>query len=250
MAPANHKESVIREFVRQYVLSAQPLHQFGGAHFAALAVTLILVPAIPWYARRRLGPIGQRRMALALACVTASGYWLWLAMHVLGETFDPARHLPGHLCFFTAVVMPLAVAWQNTHVLEVLYYWTFSGVLQASLTPAEVAQPMHLDYFRFWMMHSGAMITMVYLMAVTGWRPTPRGVWLAFAAAMVFLVAIVPVNLLFQANYFFVCEKPAQSALNLLGPWPWYIAVVVFVGLAHFWLAYVPIAVLRRFERN
>ena len=137
-------ESSIREQLRQYVLSVEPLIQFSGSHLAALAITLLLAIAIPWQARS-LAAKTRGRIALTLAWITALGFWLWCAMHLAAGTFEFKKHLPGHLCFFNAVIMPWVIASRNKTGLEIAYYWTFSGILQAALTPAEVAQPMHLS---------------------------------------------------------------------------------------------------------
>lgn len=167
-------------------------------------------------------------------------------MHLAAGTFDPSLHLPCHLCFFAATTLPFVVTMRYGDGLEILYYWTFSGVLQASLTPAEVLAPPHFDFFRFWMMHSGAIVTIVYYIVVYDWRPTVRGIWLTFFVTFGFLFVVTPINLIFESNYFFVCQKPPRSALDLLPEWPWYIFFVILIALMHFWLAYLPFAIMKR----
>ena len=38
------------------------------------------------------------------------------------------------------------------------------------------------------------------------------------------------------ANYFFLCEKPPGSLLDLFGPWPYYLLGGAAVGALFFWL--------------
>ena len=70
-------------------------------------------------------------------------------------------------------------------------------------------------------------------------------------AMVVFFVCVIPVNLAFDANYFWLCGKPSRpTLLDHLGPWPWYLFVVALVGLAHFAIAYLPIHFVNRLEQR
>ena len=231
--------SPMRDWLVDYVNNVTPMSRMGFDHCTALASTAALLVVVPRYARR-LTSLGQRRLGFTIALVTASGYWTWAAMHLVAGTFDARFHLPLHLCFLTAILMPWLMRSRHERLFQVLYYWTFSGVLQASLTPADVFAAPHFDYFRFWMMHSGSLLCIVYCIVIWGQRPHLRGVGWAFLAAIVFLLMVIPFNILLDANYFFLCHKPPQSALDLLGPWPIYVLLAVFVALAHFFLAYLP----------
>lgn len=56
-------------------------------------------------------------------------------------------------------------------------------------------------------------------------------------------------NLILDANYFWILGKPpTPSLLDYFGPWPWYIVTAAFFALAHFYTVYVPFQIndLRR----
>jgi Predicted integral membrane protein len=84
-----------------------------------------------------------------------------------------------------------------------------------------------------------------------------ESVWKAMIALNIFLLLLLGVNLLLDANYFCLCGKPTNeigdhvpSLLDYLGPWPWYILVAEFVALAHFIIAYAPFAFIKSGERK
>jgi len=65
------------------------------------------------------------------------------------------------------------------------------------------------------------------------------------------------VNLLLDANYFWICGKPVNhigeripTLLDYMGPWPWYILTGEVVALAHFLLAYSPFYIIKRKEQK
>ena len=64
------------------------------------------------------------------------------------------------------------------------------------------------------------------------------GVWNAAAFAM----CIGALNAAAGANFMYLCRKPKNaSALDALGPWPWYLAAGAMVALALFWLLWLPV---------
>lgn len=65
-----------------------------------------------------------------------------------------------------------------------------------------------------------------------GYRPT----WKAFFKTFVFLILLgiiaIPVNILFDTNYLFICHKPpGGTMMDRLGPWPVYLIFVEIIGM-------------------
>jgi hypothetical integral membrane protein (TIGR02206 family) len=162
-------------------------------------------------------------------------------LHAIAGSFALAHHLPLQLCYFVAVLTPLVMTWRFCAVFEFVYYCAFSGVLQACISPDNVAEYPHFDYFRFWMLHTGVILSAVYSVVVYRMWPTAIGVVRTWLCLLGFLGLVITVNLAFDANYFYVCVKPPESLLDFLGPWPWYVVSAIPVAFLLIGIGYVPI---------
>jgi hypothetical integral membrane protein (TIGR02206 family) len=242
-------EQLVHE-LHDYFTAYDKMSLWGTDHLSVMALSVVLIIGIPWIARRYLTPPRQRELGVVVGLVTAGGYVVWVALEILAGTFDLKRHLPVHFCHFAALMAPLVLAFGSYRVYEILYFWAFSGVLQAVLTPATIGAFPHCDFFRFWIIHTGILLSVVYATAVYGMRPTASSLVRAFVALVVFFLCAIPVNVAFDANYFWLCGKPARpTLLDYLGPWPLYMFPVALIALAQFAVALMPIYVLRRFGR-
>ena len=90
-------------------------------------------------------------------------------------------------------------------------------------------------------------MALVYATVVYEIRPSFKSLIKSFIALNVFLGVAAIVNVLLDANYFWICGKPVNqigeripTLLDYMGSWPWYIITGEFVALAHFLLAYSP----------
>jgi hypothetical integral membrane protein (TIGR02206 family) len=55
------------------------------------------------------------------------------------------------------------------------------------------------------------------------------------------MVVVGGINAVLGSNYLFIAHKPdAQTLLDVLGPWPWYILSMEVIGLVVFVLLYLP----------
>jgi uncharacterized membrane protein YwaF len=63
-----------------------------------------------------------------------------------------------------------------------------------------------------------------------------------------YLLALVPVNLILDANYFYMMDKPINpSILDYFGDWPFYILVCEVLAMGFFAIAYVPIILGKKY---
>jgi uncharacterized membrane protein YwaF len=70
----------------------------------------------------------------------------------------------------------------------------------------------------------------------------------SFIGLNLFLLISFLVNLLLDANYFWIMDKPPMgSLLDYMGPWPWYILTAEFLALVHFGLAYVLFLLIKKY---
>jgi len=191
----------------------------------------------------------QHRIGCFIGIIVGANYFVWVALEILAGTFDIKIHLPFQLCRVANMLMPLIMIFKSDRVYQIIYFWGMSGVFQGLITPDITNDFPHFHFFRFWVGHSGMIIALVYASVVYGMRPQIGSIKKAFVALNLFLLVSVIVNLILDANYFWICGKPPMaSLLDYLGPWPWYILAAELVALVHFAAAYIPFYILDRKE--
>ena len=71
-----------------------------------------------------------------------------------------------------------------------------------------------------------------------------------FLWSQLILPFIVLANILLDANYLFMAEKPIISNPFLIGEWPWYLIILEFASLLNFAIVYLPFGIKYWKERN
>ena len=237
----------MRSAVYQYLTEFEPFVIFSSDHIWALIISFLMVICLPIYSKKYLTEKQQNMLGIILGFAIMSNYIIWVSLELIAGTFEIKQHLPFHLCRFANLTIPLVMLNRNYRLYEVLYFWGFSGVLQAAISPDAPATFPHFYFIRFWIGHSGLMLALVYATVVYGMRPTWKSFWRSFAALNLFFLIAIPVNLILDANYFWICGKPpVPTLLDYMGPWPWYILVGEFVALGHFVLAYSPFCFMKK----
>jgi hypothetical integral membrane protein (TIGR02206 family) len=94
--------------------------------------------------------------------------------------------------------------------------------------------------------HGGVIVAALLLVAGRGIAPRRGAVWRAFAATLAVAVAAAAGSIATGGNYMFLRRKPSGSLLDLMGPWPWYIAAAALLALAMFAVLALP---FRRYDR-
>jgi hypothetical integral membrane protein (TIGR02206 family) len=180
-----------------------------------------------------------------LACIVVlaePSYWI---RHAVNHTWSAGVDLPFQLSNAAEFVAAAALWWRTPFLVELTYFWGFSAVIQALLTPDLRERFPDPAYFSFYVGHGGVIVAALFL--TLGHRITPRpGAPLrVFLASLAFTVVAAAANLVTNGNYMYLRQKPvAGSLLNFMGPWPWYVGTalilaVVFLALlnAPFWIA-------------
>jgi len=249
--------TTFREAVHNYMDTFDAFQLFGSSHIGGALISLIVIIFVPWGAKKYLTPRQQSVLGMIIGYLVMANYLLWVVLELVAGTFDMRLHLPFHLCRLANLAMPLVMVYRRYRVYEILFFWGLSGVLQGTITPDIAADYPHFHYFRFWVGHNGLVLAVIYATVVYGMRPTGRSIWRAFVALNVFFVITIFVNLILDANYFWICGKPVNelgehvpSLLDYMGHWPWYILTAEFVALLHFFLAYSPFYFIDRFRKR
>lgn len=215
---------------------------YSGLHLAAVAICMLLVAGFVLTARELTTPQESvlRRGFGAFAIIYWVTYTLWWNRHGL----DPAAGLPLHICDLNGLVAPLALLTGKRWLRATLYFWTFALTLQAFVQPTLTLGPASLVFWWFWAAHTIVLASAVYDLTVLGFRPQWRDLGRAYAVSALYVLVIVPVDLLLGANYGFIGNPPPGVTIppfvDALGPWPLRAVIVIVLGALAFALLVLP----------
>lgn len=220
---------------------------FGPAHLTALAAT-VLVSALVVHIGKRPGMAGRTRpLAAAIALALLANELVWHIYQINTGTWELTESLPLHLCDAAIVVSLLALLAMKQVPYELAYFWGLGGSLQALLTPALPEGYTAYEFCRFFISHGGILVAVAYLTFVHGMRPGRRSVLRTIGVSLVYAGAVAGINQLLSSNYMYLCEKPAaDSIMNYLGPWPWYLVPLFAIGMLVIAALYLPFCIIDR----
>jgi len=221
---------------------------FAIEHLAAVGVIALFAAGL--VAAARLRPGGWiRPVSLLLAAVLVAaevGWWLYLASTgASGSVLASA--LPLQLCDAAIFVAAAALLLRRPLLIEITYFWGLAGTIQALLTPDLPQHFPSFPYFQYYVAHGGIVAAALFL--VVGLRLWPRtnAVVQVLAITLVYTALVGLVDAITGANFMYLRGKPpSPTLLDVLGPWPWYIASAATIGLMLLVALDAPFRVLRR----
>lgn len=209
-------------------LSLQP---FTLRYLFVFAVTLLIIYVI---LRRGVGRTtlqhekAMGRMVCSLLVLELANQ-VWL---ILATDYDVSVHLPFHLCGLMVFLIPL---WWTTKRREFLANFIFyGGIVGASLALVfnfHHAPILNMQTFQTFLIHAVILCVPLYAVIYMDFVPQrryfTRVVILMFALAMV----MYGVDLLLDANYFFLMKATLSSPLEIFEQWVGYPGSLVVAGV-------------------
>jgi hypothetical integral membrane protein (TIGR02206 family) len=211
----------------------------SAGHVGALLVIALLIAALLVLARTRPGAwLAPASRAIAVVVLVA-----YLTDHAVAASrglWSIRVYLPLHLSDAATFVAVLALWTARPPLVELTYFWGLTGALQATLTPDLGHDLPDALYFTYFVTHGG--VVLAALLLVVGRRIVPRAgaAARAFAATLALAAAAAVGCLATGGNYMFLRRKPADSLLDVLGPWPVYIGGAGLLAAAMFALLAAP----------
>ena len=229
--------------------SLRAVRLLATEHVLALLATLASGVAAAWLARAL--PRSWVVMASrALALLVLGAYLADHAVAAARGLWTVRLYLPLNLSDAATVAAVLALWTARPALVELTYFWGLTASLQATLTP-ELAQSFpDVLFLTFFVTHGGVVVAALLLVAGRRIAPRRGAVGRAFAATVGVAAAAAVGCLATGGNYMFLRRKPQDSLLDLMGPWPWYIAGAGLVGLAMFALLDAPFRARRAAGRE
>lgn len=207
---------------------------FTLEHFGLLGLLLVGAVLLGWVGRRWREGVGEERFRRAFAVAIPVFTVPMQVLQLLPDDFTMGTSLPLQLCDLAWMVAVYAL-WTRDHLaVSVLYFWGLTLTIQGAVTPSLGETFPDPRYFMFWGMHFLTIWAAVYLVSSAG-GPTWRGYRFTLGCTAVWAVLVLGFNAITDTNYGYLSRKPeSASLLDLLGPWPVYVAAEVAI-LAAVW---------------
>ncbi|MGO3146761.1 MAG: YwaF family protein [Leucobacter sp.] len=208
---------------------------YGGAHYAALAFTVVAAIGLVIGARKIRGTPREDRALTIAGWIMLLATLAWMGWNILPGNWNIEQSLPFHLSDALRIVTSIALLTRSGWSIGISYYWGLTLNIQSVITPdlAYFHAPV-FEYIAYWFFHIAALLTPIVFVWGLGYRPTWRGYGIAFLATLIWAGIAGVANALTGANYVYLARAPeAASALDLLGPWPIYILweIVLVAGV-------------------
>jgi hypothetical integral membrane protein (TIGR02206 family) len=210
-------------------------------HVLPIILTASLTVWFIRYSNHRLNDKQKQKFVHVLACLVSMVLISFHLYHIGFGDYNFKTDLPLYLCSFMALFIPIFTHYRAYWMIEILIFWIIGGTLQGVITPDIPVGFPSFDYFRYWVVHLGLLSIICYFIFVFKMKPKLKSVFKSFFALQVYVVIMILLNYLLDANYFYLNEKPkAASLLDYFGEWPYYIMVGQLIVIPLFLLIYLP----------
>lgn len=235
----------MHEFFAGLEYAGKPFQLFGAPHLIALGIVVVLNLSLVFF-RRSTSDILRFwfRYALALTLLvneTLYHVWRW-------ETgqWTLQEMLPLHLCTVMVYLSALMLLTKNETLYYVLYFLGIGAAVQALITPnAERWGYPHFRFFQTMISHGSIVTAAMYMTLVEQYRPHFKDIGKILIGMNIYMGGVQCVNLVVGSNYLWIARKPDfSSAIDYLGPWPWYILSLELLGIVTCLVLYIPFAII------
>jgi len=220
-----------------------PFERFGLEHAATLLLLAAIAALLSWLPRRR-GAGSARAQGIvrfALAALLSFGLAFALADALPLRRLDWLDILPLHFCDMAVLIAVWALLTRRRTPCELLYFWGLSGTLIAMLTPDVDHGFPDSRCLSFFALHGGVAVSAVVMTFGVGVRPRPGAHLRVFWITNAYAALIAVIDAVANENYLYLRAKPSQpSILDVMGPWPWYIAAADALAFVLFRALMIP----------
>ena len=216
---------------------------FSPEYFASLAAVALACASAVVVARLHPGR-WTVPFARAFAVLLVANQLSWYVVE--RATLSIQWSLPLGLCEVGTLVAAAALWWRRTSLVELTYFWGLGGTVQALITPELFNHFPSYFYFQYYINHGGIVLAALFLVAGVGMVPERGAVVRVISITAAYTLMVAGVDHLTGGDYLYLAEPPPTfSLLNLMGPWPWYVAGMVVLGIAVIVLLDLPLRVAR-----
>ena len=214
---------------------------FGIVHLWTILI-LIILGILLIYPIKRFGNENQKiKLAIALGIFMIVEELIDRGFHILILNEPVKDNLPLHLCGVSVILVAILLINRNYRLFEIAYFWGLAGASISIITPDVGFTFPHLLNITFFLSHALIVIGVLYMIFVFNYRPTKKSLIRSYIVTHIYALIIGIINYFLDTNYLFLRHKPeADTPMDFMGPWPWYI-ISLEVALIIFWvILYLP----------
>jgi hypothetical integral membrane protein (TIGR02206 family) len=220
---------------------------FSGQHILISAIVITFGTTLICWAKKQ-----SKQTQFLTGNIIASSISLTVIfgsiLNIYKQDFNYQEDLPLHLCSFLALIIPILSFTRKYIYYEIFFFLIIAGTLQSLITPSDY-NFLNFTFFRYWFVHSGLVLFMLYATFIYKMRPTIKSVFKSFVGMQFYMILMFIINYLLGSNYFYTNRKPdATTLLDVFGEWPQYIFVVELIVIPFFLLIYFPFYLTRKKE--
>ncbi len=224
-----------------------PFVLFGGPHLIALAATFVLSVAVAAVLRPRTRPYFDRMFRWSFAALMSLNWFAWMFLLYEKAWLGPGNEFPLNLCDWATVVTVITLLYPNQRTFELAYFWALAGTLQGMMTPDVAYDFPDIEFVLFFVFHGGIIASVLYMIFGLGWRPYPASLPRVIGWSLLYAAIAGLFDLWFGTNYAFLRAKPPfATVFSFMPDWPWYIPLLVVLGLLSILIYYAPFFVWDR----
>jgi hypothetical integral membrane protein (TIGR02206 family) len=219
----------------------QPFVLFGRSHEIVLAVT-VLVPIVLAILVRATGSSALTRLICRTFALAISGIWIvWYFVFYHNGWLDLSNALPMDLCSWACIATVITLVRPNQKSYELAYFWALAGTLQGLLRPGIPYDFPEFRFIDFTIFHGGIIAAVLFMTLGMRMRPYPVSIRRVMAWSLFYMAVAGAVDWALGVNYGFLRAKPIYPSLyDLMPAWPYYLPVVVVLGMLSALIYYTP----------
>ena len=211
-------------------VALREFHQYGPSHLAAMALSGCGAVALVWLGRMQTDS-QARMLGRVLGATTAAIYAVVLIAGLHPPRLDVS--VPLRLTDLATMVGAYALWSQRHWAYALTYYWGLALSSQALISPVLGGPDFpSTGFLVFFSIHLLVVWAAIYLTWGRGMHPTWRSYRMVVAVSIAWVIITMAFNAIVGSNYGFLNRKPSTaSLLDVMGPWPWYVAVATALVL-------------------
>ena len=216
-------------------------HSYSFEHFSSLVISLLIAFLLIYLLPKRVSRSFVDRIMLCFSLFVWISQVLKVFIKLNLENFDLLRDLPLELCNILTFLMPIVYIFRSRTLWFMIFFWIMAGTFQALVTPTLQQSFPHYEYWRYFIVHAGLVICVLYPAFQWGWTLNINHAVCSALGLNAVAFFMYHVNKFFGSNYMYVNEKPPGKTLySLLSEWPYYILQLELVVILLFGLLLIP----------